>query len=347
MQRLLLIVAGVLVAVAGLRHVGGFLTPVLFGAMVAGASAPLVTYLTRRRVPVVLSALAVLVIDFAVLAAVAALFFSAATDLQERLPLYAEKLLTLTNRATRNFGAANAQLRDVLNHERIAAAVSSVAERLVALGSFGAMVLFVVFFTLCEGAGLDQKLRLLIPHVGTRLDRLEKVMSDVRSYLLVKSFTSLVAALGTFIILHSFDLPLATLLSLSMFLLHYIPNVGAVVGTAACVAVALVERNVSTALGVGASIAAVTALVGNVLEPHFLGRALRLSPLVLLLGMLFWGWLWGPAGAVLSVPIVVVTKAALENTDNFGWVAQLLGNGPVARRRLAVIKTVSPRQNAS
>jgi AI-2 transport protein TqsA len=78
-----------------------------------------------------------------------------------------------------------------------------------------------------------------------------------------------------------------------------------------------------------------------VLEPHFLGRALRLSPLMVLLGMLFWGWLWGPVGALLSVPLMVVAKAGLENSQ-LQWVAQLLGNRPAEplppRRPLMVVR---------
>src|SRR5256885_444248 len=84
-------------------------------------------------------------------------------------------------------------------------------------GFFGAVVLFVVFFSLCEGAGIGQKLRAVWPRAEGRLDRLSKVMTDVRSYLLVKSFTSLVAALATWLVLDSFNLPLATLLGITMF----------------------------------------------------------------------------------------------------------------------------------
>src|SRR6185295_15433355 len=96
-------------------------------------------------------------------------------------------------------------------------------------------------------------------------------------------------------------------------------------------------------------------LVGSVLEPQFLGRALRLSPLMVLLGMLFWGWLWGPVGALLSVPLMVVAKASLENSE-LQWVGQLMGNRAaepvtvlkpqrpvlVLRRRIA---TPAPGQN--
>ncbi|MBK7862904.1 MAG: AI-2E family transporter [Archangiaceae bacterium] len=356
-QRVLLTCAAGLVCIIGLQHLGGFLAPVLFGAMVAGASAPLVSWLNRRRVPIVVSAAAVLLIDFLALASLGWLFLSAAGDLQERLPGYISRILGLSNELTHHLGSAAAlPLHDKLDADRLNAAVSSIAERLIGITSFGAVVAFVVFFTLCEGEDLGQKLRTLKPAIGPRLEKLEKVMVDVRSYLLVKSFTSLLAAAATWLIADAFDLPLATLLALSMFLLHFIPNIGAVAVTLAAVGVALVERGTGAALAVGSGMALVCLVVGSVLEPQFLGRALRLSPLMVLLGMLFWGWLWGPVGALLSVPLMVVAKAALENSE-LQWLGQLMGNRAAephpspARRPVLVLRrriaTPVSGQNAS
>jgi hypothetical protein len=63
--------------------------------------------------------------------------------------------------------------------------------------------------------------------------------------------------------------------------------------------------------------------VGNLLEPRMLGTRLGVSPFVILLGMLFWGWLWGPVGALLAVPILVATKIVLENTPGWAWLGAL------------------------
>lgn len=358
-SRTLIAVAAALVAVVGLKHVGGFLAPVLFGAMVAGASAPVVSWLNRRRVPVMVSAAAVLFIDFLALASLGWLFLSAAGDLQERLPAYVTRLLGVSSLLTRHLGAAaTLPLHDALEAGRLSDAVSSLAERMIGITSFGAVVAFVVFFTLCEGEGMGAKLRTLKPGVAPTLDKLERVMADVRSYLMVKSFTSLLAAVATWLVIDAFDLPLASLLALSMFLLHFIPNIGAAAATLGAMGVAFAERGTGAALAVGSALAAVGLVVGSVLEPQFLGRALRLSPLMVLLGMLFWGWLWGPVGALLSVPLMVVAKAALENSE-LQWVGQLLGNraaelpaaAPGLKRPVLVLRrriaTPLPGQNAS
>jgi predicted PurR-regulated permease PerM len=343
--------AAVLVAIVGLRHAGSFLAPVLFGAMVAGASAPMVTWLSRRRVPVMVGAAVVLAVDLLALGGLGALFLSAAGDLHERLPGYADRLNEASGAAAARLGPLWPQLRALLDPGRLDTAAATLAEGCFAAASFGAVVLIVVFFTLCELEWLHERLARLTPSTRARLERVERALDDVRSYLLVKCFTSALAGALTWLVLDSFELPLKTLLALLMFTLHFVPNLGAPVAASAAVAVALAERGVGTALGLAAALFAIAMGVGSVLEPQLLGRAVRLSPLVVLLGMLFWGWLWGPAGALLSVPLMVALRAVLEETDGLEWLAGLLGVRSSCekpdRPALLVVRSDAPRQNAS
>ena len=117
---------------------------------------------------------------------------------------------------------------------------------------------------------------------------------------------------------------LALLLASSLFVLHFIPNIGAAVATIPAVLAALASQGPGTAALVAIGYLLINLLVGNVLDPRVLGRTLGLSPLAVLLGMLFWGWLWGPAGALLSVPIMMVAKITLENVDGLSWVARIM-----------------------
>jgi len=73
---------------------------------------------------------------------------------------------------------------------------------------------------------------------------------------------------------------------------------------------------------------AINVVVGNILEPSFMGRRLGLSTLVVILSLLFWFWVWGPVGALLAVPLTMVVKIMLENTEDLRWVAILLDKSP-------------------
>jgi predicted PurR-regulated permease PerM len=71
--------------------------------------------------------------------------------------------------------------------------------------------------------------------------------------------------------------------------------------------------------------------LGNIIEPRLLGRTLGLSPLVVFLSLLFWGWLWGPAGMLFCVPLTVIAKLVLEGNEDTEWIAIFLGSGREVR----------------
>ena len=112
------------------------------------------------------------------------------------------------------------------------------------------------------------------------------------------------------------------------FLLNYVPNLGSILAAIPPVLLALVQFGVGRAIAVVAVFAAVNVLLGNLLEPRLMGRRLGLSTLVVFLSLIFWGWVWGPVGMLLSVPLTMIVKIMLENTPDLRWVAVLLGDRP-------------------
>jgi predicted PurR-regulated permease PerM len=191
------------------------------------------------------------------------------------------------------------------------------------LASHGALVMFVVFFALCEIPQLGEKLRNISDDADVQFERIDRIVRQVQLYLVVKLWTSLLAGLGAFIVLKLAGVELALLLAMSLFLLHFIPNIGAAIATVPAVVFALVDRGPGTAVTVGIAYLTINTLVGNLIEPRMLGTRLGVSPFVVLVGMLFWGWLWGPAGALISVPILAATKIVLENIPDLAWIAEL------------------------
>jgi AI-2 transport protein TqsA len=155
--------------------------------------------------------------------------------------------------------------------------------------------------------------------------RVDRIVRQVQRYLVVKTLMSFTTAFLAFILLRCLRVDVALLLALLLFLLDFIPMVGVVTATIPAMLVALASRGPGTAVAVGLGYVLINMLVGNVVEPRVLGRTLGLSPLVVLLGMLFWGWLWGASGALLSVPLMMVGKIILENSKGLAWIAHLVG----------------------
>jgi AI-2 transport protein TqsA len=109
------------------------------------------------------------------------------------------------------------------------------------------------------------------------------------------------------------------------FALNYVPNIGSIIAAVPAVLLSIVQLGVLKALVVAAGYAGINMVMGSFLEPRFMGRGLGLSTLVVFLSLLFWGWVLGPVGMLLSVPLTMTAKIALESRDDTRWIAVLLG----------------------
>ncbi len=337
----LVLVAAAFIVTVGLKYAEPFCVPVLIGLALAATSSPITTWVTRHGLPPALGALAALLVDMAILVLVGIMLILAGGELREKLPAYLARLsaftIAIADALTRRGIPVDATEITAALQQRGASFVQSAAVSAVSLVSTAIVVLLVVFFTLCEFAGLGDKILKVVADPARGLVRLDRIVREVQKYLLVKVLSSFIIGVLAFALLKLLRVDMALLLALILFILHLVPNVGSVIATVPAVLVALVTRGAATAVAVArVAYLLITMLVGNVLEPRVLGRTLGLSPLVLMLGMLFWGWLWGTPGALLSVPLMVVAKIVLENSKDLAWVARVLepageGRAPVSR----------------
>ena len=110
------------------------------------------------------------------------------------------------------------------------------------------------------------------------------------------------------------------------FLFNYIPNIGSIVAAVPAVLLALVQLGIGSALITTMVYAVVNILISTMIEPRMMGRQVGLSTLVVFLSLVFWGWVFGPVGMFLSVPLSMTAKIALESGSRTRWLAILLGN---------------------
>ena len=105
------------------------------------------------------------------------------------------------------------------------------------------------------------------------------------------------------------------------FLLNFIPTFGSILAAVPPVLLAIVQLGFGEALMTAALYVAVNVIVGSILEPRFMGKGLDLSSLVVFLSLVFWGWILGPVGMLLSVPLTIMLKIALESSPDTHWAA--------------------------
>ena len=149
--------------------------------------------------------------------------------------------------------------------------------------------------------------------------------------------TGLVVGLWTAVI----GLDFAVVWGLLAFLLNYIPSIGSIVAAIPAVLLGLVQGGLGYAALVAVGYVVVNVVIGNFVDPYLMGRTLGLSTLVVFMSLVFWGFMWGSIGMLLSVPLTMIIKILLDNTDDLKWVAVMLDSRRGAEKRLEAMETES------
>lgn len=152
--------------------------------------------------------------------------------------------------------------------------------------------------------------------------------SSVNRYVGMKTALSLLTGVVVVIWLWILGVDYPFRWGLLAFLLNFVPTVGSILAAIPAVLLALIQLGPLMSLWAAAGYVVVNVVVGNVLEPRWMGQGLHLSPLVVFLSLVFWGWILGPVGMLLSIPLTILVKIALENDDDTRWLGIMLGGGP-------------------
>lgn len=331
--RYLLAAAAVVVVVAGLRAGRPVLVPLALAVFMVTASLPALEGLRRRGVPRAPAVAGIILLDTLVLGLVGWILLRSAEAVRAALPEYLARLdetEQVLARVLVGWGLEPTipSLGALASAERVVDVAARVAVSVTGLLSASVLVLLFLVFLLLEAGGVGAKLRLAF---GARMfDRspAARIVHEVQQYLLIKTVISLAtgALLGAAAWLLGVDF--ALLWGLLAFLLNYIPNIGSIVAAVPAVALALLQLGPGPALLLLGAYLAVNMVLGNMIEPAVMGRRLRLSTSVVLLALVFWGWVWGPVGMLLALPLTMAFKIAMENTRRYRWIAVLIAPNP-------------------
>lgn len=196
------------------------------------------------------------------------------------------------------------------------------------LGNLIWVLLFVVFI-LAETGSMEERLKRGVGDHRSKsmISTVRRINRAVQHYLGMKTLISLITGVLIALAMWIFKVPFAFLWGVLAFLLNFIPNIGSLVATIPPVLVALFNSgSFGNAFAVAAVAITIHMTVGNFLEPRLMGKGLNISPLVVLLSLVFWGWMWGPVGMLLSVPLTAAMKIAFEQTDSMRPLAVLMSS---------------------
>jgi AI-2 transport protein TqsA len=329
-SQVLLTAAACIVIIAGMKAATVILVPFLLSAFIAIISAAPMFWLQRKGVPATLAIVLVVLAILGMVVLVAALVGQSTHDFSKDLPLYQAKIkaqtgVLLTYLDKLGLDTKAMALTEVFDP---GAAMKLAAAVLNGLGNMltnGFLILMTVIFILLEAAGFPAKLQAIKGAPDASLNRWEHFLNQVKQYMAIKTWVSLATGIiiAVWLAILGIDYPL--LWGLLAFALNYVPNIGSIIAAVPALLLALVQVGVIKTLAAAGGYVAVNLIMGNAIEPRFMGRGLGLSTLVVFLSLLFWGWVLGPVGMLLSVPLTITAKIALDSRPETRWLAILLG----------------------
>lgn len=332
LTRFLIVAAACVVVLAGMRAAESILVPFLLSLFIAVLCSPPLLWLSRHKVPNGLAILIVLSVIIALFALVSMVVGSSVADFREDLPSYQARLRGQADQWLAWLAAKGIDLdpniwRDNINPGAVLGFAGN------ALASFGNMmtnfflILLTVAFILAEEVGFADKLRSARPNADASVTAIGRFTHAVNRYMAMKTWISMLTGSLALLWCYSIGLDYAPLWGLLAFLFNFIPNLGSIIAAIPPVLLALVQLGVGDAVLTAVVYVAINTLIGNILEPRFMGKGLNLSALVVFLSLVFWGWVLGPVGMLLSVPLTMTVKIALESFEETRWIGAMMGSG--------------------
>jgi AI-2 transport protein TqsA len=360
--------ASLFVIIAGLKIAESFFIPILIAFFLATISFPLLNFLSEKKVPRPIAVLLTVAFDFVFLAALALLAVTLIGDLQEKWNIrYASEVSEQIREASRSlavklseYGIPDAQekINEAVNNnlanlqnirfERIWDVGTGVLGRVVGFFGTSFITLILTIFMLSEARMLGRRLEAISLARGPNLERMLSATRDIQRFLAIKTAVSLLTGVLAGLLCWMAGLDFYILWGILAFFLNFIPVIGSIVAGVPPTILALFVAGVPNAIMVAGGYLLINNFLGNLVEPMLVGRRFGISTLVVVISVLFWGWLWGPLGMLLAVPLTMVIKVILEGCDEFRWIGVAISaEQPAGSAEKKLLEVTPPEQNKS
>ncbi|MEW7974993.1 MAG: AI-2E family transporter [Candidatus Thiodiazotropha endolucinida] len=329
-SRFLLSMAAFVVVVAGMKAADTLLIPFLLSLFIAVISAPPLFYLKGKGVPGGLAMILVVGMIIVTGVLMAWLVGGSLDDFTNNLPKYQESLkLQSTNFVTwLSTLGIELNVQTITTYFNPAKAMAMAGKLMGGLGNVltqAFLILITVIFMLLEANAFQAKLKNHAESPERSLARVEAITSSIKQYMVIKTSTSMLTGILIGLWLWILDIDYPVLWGMLAFLFNYVPNIGSIIAAVPAVLLALIQFGPQASLWTAVGYLVVNSLVGNVIEPRFMGKGLGLSPLIVFISLVFWGWILGPVGMFLSVPLTMTMKIVLDSNHDTRGLAAMLG----------------------
>jgi len=337
--RIVLLTAATFIIITGLKHAAPIVNYFLISLFLALIAATPVFWLQDKGLPIVLGVGLVAASVIIVLTLTSLMLGNSLASFNANLPEYQARLQEFERPFEQWLNANGLELSGPtlfpeLNPENALGLVLKLLGNIGSILSNVLLILLTVTFMLMDTAGFIERLRQLTPDSVTSIQRFSEFTHNVRRYLVVKTWLSLITGFSVGLWLYVLGLDYPLIWGMLVFFFNFIPNIGSILAAIPAVLLALVQLGPWSAVLVVFGYLAVNIIIGNLLEPRVMGRSVGLPSAVVFLALIFWGWVLGPVGMILSVPLTVMVKMALDSSPDTRWLALLLSRAPeIAQRK--------------
>ncbi len=335
--RALLVAAAAFIVLFGLKYTREVTAPIVLAAFLAIVSYPIIDLMRRGiRFPHWLAVTCTVIVDMAVLCGLVYLmkFLTAdmkATlqgDFMPRLKSRVNDLLDLAkelpfHEQLHNLFDSQTNLLDIVNSQQIIAFSQSLTGQVLSFMSVTVLVLILMTFMLGEAPLFRRNLNSLPNSMQSKLTVLD-ALRGVQKYLIIKTLASVSTGLLAWALCHCMGVPLDFMWGFVACVLNFIPTIGSIVAAIPPILLALIMRDWGSMFIVAGGYLGINFVIGNGIEPLFLGKQFGMATSMVLISVIVWGWVWGPIGMLLAVPITMFLKLAMEHSTDLQWVAAII-----------------------
>ncbi|MCB0335678.1 MAG: AI-2E family transporter [Bdellovibrionales bacterium] len=327
--RVLVTTASLVVVIAGLQAASSILLPIMVALFLAVIGSALMTILLRFNVPTMIAVSAVGLLVVSVLVVLCMLLVQSINEFSHALPRYQGRITEVIRQyvdllSSYGIKLSSENLSSAIQSGQIFDMLGNTLKGLANLFSKTLVVIIIMMFMLVEAADFRTKISLALEE-RMQMSQLEAITSEIQRYLGIKTVTSALTGIivGIFVTIMGIDFPL--LWAIIAFLMNFIPFIGSILASFPAILLALIQFDLTATLIVAIGYLVINIGISNFIEPILMGTQLGLSPLVVFLSLIVWGWIWGPIGMLLAVPLTMVLKILLDHSADFKWLALMMG----------------------
>ncbi|MEC9415611.1 MAG: AI-2E family transporter [Pseudomonadota bacterium] len=330
--RILLSLTALFIIIYSLQAAAPLLIPFLLAIFLALITLKPMFWLQSKKIPGIFSAFIIVAVIMLLLLFIASILGTSIVDFTNALPSYQARLdliLEVLLESISNYISGDQskfELNEIIDPGWIMGLAASLLNALRDVLTNTFLIMFTMIFILLEASSFEVKLLAAFNRKSDSFERQKIFIGNLGRYLGIKTLVSIATGITVALVTSWIGLDFPLLWGMFAFLLNYVPTIGSIIAAVPAILMALIQLGIGDAVTTAISFFVINLLFGSFIEPKLLGYGVGLSPLVVFISLFFWGWIFGPVGMILSVPLTMALKMALESDEETKWLAIIIGS---------------------